>query len=780
MLFTGINMQVFAQCEQCNATNCTTAASATGDCAFAQGDAAVASGNNSVAIGVSTTASGADGVAIGENATASGSASVAIGGSATAAGSEAFAIGNTVDADGTNSVAIGEDLEANTSYSKNYLFGTGLRSNSMINNISNSIMIGMNSNLPTVFVEGAEGATGNWGRVGIGTTGPSGILHIRDETSGNTDVYLDKASGEVGRLYFAKAGTAISSLYSSSADVLYMRQLVDNKDIGFYLNNSGELMRLKASTNAVGIGTNSPSIKLEVHADAVASSDETIALFTASDSDVSNERLMIQNRSTGNGDFSGAIIGQTNSTTFEPLFIRGLVNSGYDSGTLPAMTFDAQLSTGADLSTRPLFRWRNSSSVLMQMTADGDLGINTASPSARLHVREDAITSLGETIAKFTVSDDADNFFIVQNTTQTDGYFAPSITGHNESLSSASGLYVIGEIDSESDAGTTAVLSFNARRSEAAVQTRPLFRWRNYTTTEMLMDVNGNLGINTTSPSYTLHVTGTAAVTNTPAAGMSDNNLGINTNGQLVDLTASSAVFKENVEDIDFDKEAFLSLRPVNFDWKEAYGGGRDAGLIAQEVDKTFPELAVRGPQRKYNPDGSIVLDDNGVIIEDPSQTEVRGVRYHKLPVYLLAIVKEQEAEIAELKESKAELDDLRREMQELREELYGCCAVKPEVTGLGSTENGNGDSVSEEFVLLKNDPNPFSDYTDIKFEANGCEKCEIVVTDISGRIVKRIQTNDDNGTVRLYSSEIGKGIFTYSLIKDGEVVRTERMVSTK
>lgn len=164
--------------------------------------------------------------------------------------------------------------------------------------------------------------------------------------------------------------------------------------------------------------------------------------------------------------------------------------------------------------------------------------------------------------------------------------------------------------------------------------------------------------------------------------------------------------------------------------------------------------------------------DTLGIPVVDSTQFEVRGVRYHKLPVYLLALAKEQQQE----------LDELRQLVQILTKQVSGCCAdVGPmhrmdENGGVGTVKDANR---VEEFILLRNDPNPFSDYTDIKYQHDGCGSCEIIISDMSGRILKRIKTAGAQGTVRVYSSEIGSGLFVYSLVKDGQVVRTERMASS-
>jgi hypothetical protein len=49
----------------------------------------------------------------------------------------------------------------------------------------------------------------------------------------------------------------------------------------------------------------------------------------------------------------------------------------------------------------------------------------------------------------------------------------------------------------------------------------------------------------------------------------------------------------------------------------------------------------------------------------------------------------------------------------------------------------------------------------------------------MNGQMAKRIKTTGSKGTVRIYSSEIGAGMFIYSLVMDGQTVRSERMVSS-
>ncbi len=79
----------------------------------------------------------------------------------------------------------------------------------------------------------------------------------------------------------------------------------------------------------------------------------------------------------------------TNAST---LTLAGVTNYAGDVGTWPMVLFDTRkhfdntlVSGGTTVENRPLFAWRNYTTVYMQMLANGNLGIGTTLPQAQLH-----------------------------------------------------------------------------------------------------------------------------------------------------------------------------------------------------------------------------------------------------------------------------------------------------------------------------------------------------------------------------------------------------------
>ena len=126
----------------------------------------------------------------------------------------------------------------------------------------------------------------------------------------------------------------------------------------------------------------------------------------------------------------------------------------------------------------------------------------------------------------------------------------------------------------------------------------------------------------------------------------------IRTSGGLLRPQSSTIRVKENVNTLSFDKEKLMALRPVTYNLKPALGGDFEVGLIAEEVEKHLPQLVVYGPERQWVGDTGIpAVDEEGNEILNWNNMVPYSVYYDRLAVFLLEVVKEQEARIKQLEE---------------------------------------------------------------------------------------------------------------------------------
>lgn len=753
--------------------------------AFAQ---AVESFSGGCSTGGSATA-GTCSAAIGEGATASGNESVALG-IATSSGDVSYSFGVTATAAADTSVAIGKCVETDASETNNIVIGIGAPGIGLVNDISWSMMFGVNSNVSTVYIDDSGGTIGSYGNVGIGNiTSPSSLLHVRDqlrvgydsedngsivfnnssndktvtfksgvttttheytlplEQGDNGDVLTNNGSGV---LSWVAPGTASDSwLIGGNAGTNASTNFLgttDNVDLVFRTNDVEE-MRIKAN-GSVGIGTSTPVSLL--HLETGTGSNTVLTLAAAS-----NQSRMVEFRE--NGAVAGWLrqFGGDDRIEFRNSMsgrdIRLSVNVGTVGG------------TGTQTNA---------------LTIDGDngfvgIGANFNTPSFQLDVRAEDSTSTAEVISRFRVEDDDDSFVRIENRSSNDNEFAPWVQGSSATTAFAA-LELTARVQDAGNSGTTPGMIFSTLREDFEDPvSRPLFSWKS-NATHMEMDANGDLGIGTTAPQGRLHVNGTLFANlsfdnSAPSMVLYDA-----ATDEIFDGGTSSIHFKENVENLVFDTTAFLNLRPVAFNWREARGGKPDVGLIAQEVADVFPELSYKSYKMTHFEDGSVLRDSLGLPIVDSTQLEVSGVRYHKIPVYLLAVARKQQREMLELREA----------ISGLQEALQSCCGSDPQMRLNNEELNQHSpigmERVASEFILLANDPNPFRDYTDINYAISDCSQCFILITDMNGRIVKRIPLTSNKGSVRVFSSEIGSGLFNYSIIDNGVVIKSAKMVSSR
>ena len=114
-------------------------------------------------------------------------------------------------------------------------------------------------------------------------------------------------------------------------------------------------------------------------------------------------------------------------------------------------------------------------------------------------------------------------------------------------------------------------------------------------------------------------------------------------------VTGSDLRLKKNIERLNNVNEKIKNINGVKFDWRVSEFPDRNLpktrqiGMIAQEVEKEFPEL--------------VITDSNGY----------KSLAYDRFTAILLEAVKEQQNEIDALKGQQKEIDILKQEVSALK-----------------------------------------------------------------------------------------------------------------
>ena len=208
-------------------------------------------------------------------------------------------------------------------------------------------------------------------------------------------------------------------------------------------------------------------------------------------------------------------------------------------------------------------------------------------------------------------------------------------------------------------------------------------------------------------------------------------------------LSGSDAKLKDNIKQELSALKKIEKLRPVTYDFKQMseinLPSGNQHGFIAQELATVFPELTedIKKP----------VFDKDNLIT---SSFEYKAVNYMGLISILTAGI------------------------QELNNELK---SVKQELADIKSN-NATATANSLGFFMSQNNPNPFTDQTVITYRLpNGTTTAEIAIFDMTGKPVKSYFVSSSQTEVTIKSSDIGTGLFIYSLVQNGQELITKRLI---
>lgn len=293
-------------------------------------------------------------------------------------------------------------------------------------------------------------------------------------------------------------------------------------------------------------------------------SAERGAKFGASDS--TNDFLEIVNSTDHSGKYIPAIWAHQQSDNRYALMMFGTTNSTLDNGTVPLMVFRSELrnslalnaptgsvfpwgESGTPVLNRPLFSWQNGSTIKMLLSAGGNLGINTTTPSAILHsngtVRFENIPTA--TTNTYVLTADASGNVSRQLATSLGGGVVNNCT----------------------------TVNYLTKKDATGI------------TCSQIIDNGTNIGIGTATPAYKLDVNGTIRCT---------------------DLTTlSDGKYKKNVKSVNDALSSILKLEGKTYDWKREefkdinFNDKLQYGLIAQEVEKVMPALAYKTENGEYS-----------------------------------------------------------------------------------------------------------------------------------------------------------------------------------
>ena len=249
---------------------------------------------------------------------------------------------------------------------------------------------------------------------------------------------------------------------------------------------------------------------------------------------------------------------------------------------------------------------------------------------------------------------------------------------------------------------------------------------------------------------------------------------------QLNKAGLSDALVKTNIN--NFNALAKIkTLNPVSYNFTNVsvpqltFTPQLDYGFVAQQLQLVYPELVdtLRIPA-KY--------DSLGVIVNIAKV--LKTVNYKAMSALLTRAVQEQQFKIDSLLLVASKQDSINNAVQtqiaNLTSMINACCSNPGAKTSNPSINQLDVElSDKDAIVLNQNVPNPFAEQTTITYNVPASvTKAQLLFFNANGQVIQTVDIKTrGKGKVNVFASDLSSGLYHYTLVADGKVVDSKKMV---
>jgi|JI7StandDraft_1071085.scaffolds.fasta_scaffold14901_4 hypothetical protein len=250
-------------------------------------------------------------------------------------------------------------------------------------------------------------------------------------------------------------------------------------------------------------------------------------------------------------------------------------------------------------------------------------------------------------------------------------------------------------------------------------------------------------------------------------AGWFDGDVMVNGTGYNTSFAVftSDRRFKDKIENISNASNIIAKLNPTTYFMKtnNEYGlhfsATRQYGFISQEVEAILPELVT-----EIHKPASVDKDGKEVT----QAVDFKGLNYMGFIAILTKGIQEQQDQMVKQQQ---QIDELKAQISLLlnnsNKGKVGTTVVPVNLTDKNIV------------VLDQNVPNPFAESTVISYNVpENFTKAQIQFTNQEGKIIKAVDIlSAGPGSMSIFANDLSNGVYTYSLVVDGNVIATKKMI---